>query len=193
LFVYKYKNNTMTTSVDTTLEINSEPSVQPVLQTSAPADDKKLARLLQLASARESAKSKKREREQDLSDIKSQLSTLTSALQSKTQEEKTMPAVVEKRETDEEPPTKRVRVTKEPIIDEVDSSTEKQESWSTMLLRSSALFGLGIGSWYFQHRFQRPDKQPAKKTNNMLPPPALHRRTVPAQQTKVIGKSGFFM
>ena len=173
--------------MDTTLEINSEPSVQPVLQTSAPADDKKLARLLQLASARESAKTKKREREQDMSDIKTQLSTLTSALKSKTQEEKKMP--VEEPATDEEPPTKRVRVTKEPIIDEVDTSTDKQESWTTMLMRSSALFGLGIGSWYFQHRFQRPDKPPVKKAHKMLPP--IHR--APAQPTKIIGKSGFFM
>ena len=177
--------------MDTTLDNIVEPSVQPVLQPLQ--DDKKQARLLQLASARESTKSKKREREQDLSDIKSQLSTLTSALQSKKQEEKKMPSVVEEPETtDEEPPTKRVRVTKEPII-EVDTSTDKQESWTTMLMRSSALFGLGIGSWYFQHRFQRPDKPPAKKSHNMLPPPPLHRRTVPAQPTKVIGKSGFFM
>jgi hypothetical protein len=181
--------------MDTKLDNIVEPSAQPVLQPLQ--DDKKQARLLQLASARESAKTKKREREQNMSDIKSQLSSLTSALKTQTQEAK-LETVVEESETkDEEPRKKRVRVTKEsPIVDDEEDESEKdveKESWTTMLLRSSALFGLGIGSWYFQNRFQRPAqiKQTAKtaqQSHKILPP--LHR-AVPA--TKVIGKSGFFM
>lgn len=177
---------TLETIVDTSVDTSTETNVETVV------DHKKQARLTQLASARESAKSKKREREQDMSDIKSQLSTLASALQNQKQETK-LETVVAGAPTDEEPPKKRVRVTKEPIIDEEDASTAaKQESWSTMLMRSSALFGLGIGSWYFQHRFQRPSevKQSTKTSHKMLPP--LHR-AVAGPPTKTIGKSGFFM
>ena len=178
----------MDTSVDNNVQTSCDNNVDSVVEV------KKQARLLQLAQARESAKSKKRAREQDLSEIKTQLSSLTSALKTQKQEDK-LETVVEV--NDDEPPKKRVRVTKEPaIVDEEEDETEQEvekESWSTMLLRSSALFGLGIGSWYFQHKFQRPAQikqtpKTAQQSHKILPP--LHR-AVPA--TKVIGKSGFFM
>ena len=78
------------------------------------SDAKKQARLAQLANARESAKARKRRREDDLEAIKTQLSQLTSSLATtaKNEQEKVKPVESFESQDDdiEARPQKRVRV-----------------------------------------------------------------------------------
>jgi hypothetical protein len=133
-------------------------------------DTKKERKNAQLAAARESAKNKKRQRDDDLDTMKSQLSTLTKLLESES----------------DSPPQKRKRVTAEP------DDTEPRSSWTTSAVRTAALMGLAGASFYFQNVYgkQHPNKKnPAAPTKTS---PVVFPTTVqPVQNRAQVGSSGF--
>jgi hypothetical protein len=145
----------------------------PVTPPVTPEDTKKTAKLDQLKRARESAVTKKAKRERDYDDMSGKLDKLTEYMTAKKEEKEI-----------EEPPQKRVRVTK----DDTDVGPQPRESWSTAITRVTAVAALSAGGWYFQHVYGKPSvpavfkkKEEVKKTPPMLSTHAKNR----------VGKSGF--
>jgi hypothetical protein len=166
-------------------------------------DEKKQAKLSQLAGARESAKQKKLKRELDFDVMSSKLDKLAAAL-----EEKTSKAEDEIEADDTpEPPRKRIRVTKQEEEeaegdeqDDVDSSSGT-DSMAVTALRTGAVLGLAGVSWYFQNVW----KKAAPKAATGHPP--KRRRALPDTPTETpttqnllprkvpiqVGRSGFHL
>ena len=163
-----------------TTESTADPTTEPVATT------KKDRKLAQLAAARESAKNKKRQREDDLSTMKETLTSITALLSTKKEKEE---------ESDEEAtkkPKRPTRVTKEP--DEKEDAVAKVDTWSTSAIRTCALMGLAAGSYYFSniygtHQQQQP-VQPKKKVASVHT--TQHHGPAPKART-VVGTSGFCM
>ena len=152
---------------DMNIEVNPEANIEVT---------KKTAKLEQLKRARESAVNKKVKRERDYDDMSSKLDKLTEYMTTKKEET----AI-------EEPPQKRVRVTK----DDVDVGPQPKESWVTAITRVSAVAALSAGGWYMQHMYGKPSNPVVfkKKQEIKTPTPMLSNNT----QNRVVGKSGFVM
>jgi hypothetical protein len=151
--------NTADTTTETTDDTNDTSTVA------------KRKRNIQLAAARESAKAKKRKREEDLDSMQHKLDALTELI--KTKEEET------------EKPTKKKKVT---TADET-YEEKTQESSYTGYIRTAALISLAGASYYFQNLYGKSKKKiPEKKTNDPLCMPAQFD----TPRTHV-GKSGFVM
>lgn len=155
-------------------------------------EDAKAARLTQLAAARESAKVKKRQREEDMSSMKSQLDNITSMLASKPEvkvEPKQEPELV----PEEEPPAKvaKVVVTKqaEPEVEVVDQGPSIVQS----VIKTGALVALGAASFYMNNVYGK-GKKPT--TDKPVPKPAPVRgfpqpTLLASKPKRPVGKSGF--
>jgi G3E family GTPase len=147
-------------------------------------DTKRDAKLVQLANARVSAKTKKRQRDDDMSSMKDQLDSLTTMLLQKNE--------TEQKAEEAEPIVKRQRVTAEPVgVPDV----IEEDTWVTSVIRTSAVLSLGAASWYMQHRYAKPptvaptEKKKESKTATTAPT-VLHPAAVPRVRPSV-GKSGF--
>jgi hypothetical protein len=160
---------------DNTTERKTEPVV----------DSTKERKNAQLAAARESAKNKKRQREDDLNTMKSQLDKLTSLLETKTEPE----------QTPDSPPQKRKRVTIDPE-ESINESTQPTEdnSWMTSAVRTGALVGLAGASFYFQNMYgkgQATKKKPKGTTKTIS---SVLTTTMPALSNPTqVGSSGFVL
>ena len=133
---------------------------------------KRAAKMEQLKRARESGVNKKAKRERDYDDMSSKLDKLTEFMSTK-KEQKAI----------EEPPQKRVRVTKD------DVEPQPKESWVTAITRVSAVAALSAGGWYFQHVYGKPSVPPVfKKKEEIKTPSVLQSNN---KNRVVVGKSGF--
>ena len=164
------------TSTDTITETNTEPDVNT-------AKTKKLA---QLAQARDSARQKKRKREQDLDSMSARLDKLTSLLAVK-QEPKQ-----EHRDDDEDvTPTakKPKRVTKEADIPVQET---QEDSWTTSMIRTGALVSLAGMSYWFQNMYGKsitaPQVHQKKKIESK---PRISKSVQPNSIPNSVGQSGF--
>ena len=189
------------TSADTTpdVSIDTTPDVS--------ADEiKKQKRLQQLADARQSAKDKKRKRDEDIDDIKATLDTLTKTIaaannkvhinnkkEASDNNELSQYALQQEETRNMSPGTsqtnKRQKITKDPEEEDVvvlnKQEEPEEEGWSTSLIRTSALVSLGIGSWYFQNVFGK--KKPADPTQQQ--PKQKKISQIPEQQQKAAPKA----
>ena len=168
-------------------EVNTEVNVGPIV------DTKRSKKLEQLSQARLSAKNKKRQRDEDLDYMKKKIDDLSSILleQKKTKEESIQESI------QEEEQNKRQRVTKEPEEESVPMQKDEneEETWSTSLIRTSAVLSLGAASWYMSNCYgksttkKQDGKKNIKKTKtptSMLPYEVQRKHSV-----TVVGKSGF--
>jgi hypothetical protein len=153
---------------------------QPAVPSSVPEpESKNAARLVQLSNARESAVNKKRQRDADLSYIKTKIASIDEKINA-----------VE--------PAPDIAKRQKIITKQEDPPEPSAESWSTALIRTSAVLTLGAASWYFQHMYGKqiiPVSELKKKAEITTPtiqatkPPLLFSNIQTI--TNVIGKSGF--
>ena len=170
---------------DITSDVNSEttPDVKPDVKT-----DRKRQ---QLAAARESARNKKKQRDVDLSDMKSQLDSITSMLKSNSYSTEA-----------DIPPTHHTKPQRVTTVNTPDDTNDDDEnSWYTSAVRTGALLTLAAGSFYFNNMY---GKAPKKKRHATRPSPLqtptssrvqfTQPNTVqPRSTTGQIGKSGFVL
>ena len=163
------------------------PEVIPEVNVGPIVDTKRSKKLEQLSQARQSAKNKKRQRDEDLDYMKKKIDDLSSILLEQKQKEAPI--------QEEEEQNKRQRVTKEPEDSEEESvsvqKNEEEESWSTSLIRTSAVLSLGAASWYMSNCYgkatkKQDEKKNIKKAKTSLLPYEVHRK-----HPLTIGKSGF--
>ena len=173
-------------------EGNSEVREDKEDKEEVPVDARRVAKLEQLANARISAKHKKRQREEDMVEMKAKLDSLLAGT-------KTEPVAIETEKLEPAAPVnpvKRQRITKEPEEEESPpTQTDDQDHWSTSLIRTSAVLSLGAASWWMQNRYGTKQPTPAAA------PPVLQKKgqTAPAPMLPVkaktrnslIGRSGF--
>ena len=157
------------TEMVTDMVIEVTPEVVPEVPTE---DTKKTAKLEQLKRARESAVTKKAKRERDYDDMSSKLDKLSEFMTAKKEET----AI-------EEPPQKRIRVTKENV------ETHEKESWTTAITRVTAVAALSAGGWYFQHVYGKPSVPPIFKKKEEQKTPSVLQSINKNRLT--VGKSGF--
>ena len=157
---------------------------QPVV---SDTESKRAARLTQLSSARESAGNKKRQRDEDLSYIRDKISAIDKKIN-------TVEPVVE--------PV--ISAKKQKIITKQEEQPEHSaETWSTSLIRTSAVLTLGAASWYFQHMYgkQIPALKQIQQISESKKKAEINTPTIQAPKpllfnntqtvANVIGKSGF--
>ena len=101
-------------------------------------ESKRESRLDQLSKARESGKQKKRQRDEDIADMKQKLDSISDSLKSTKNE--AIPEIEQ---------VKRQRVTK--VVEDVHDTQD--DSWSTSLIRTTAVVSLGAISWYMQNMY----------------------------------------
>ena len=166
------ENTSDTTVMDTV--------VAPAVDTSAaPPVDKKTANREQLKTAREAVKANKRARDQDLSDIKNQLASLTSQFRKK-------PEKVE--EEEDEPVQKRTKVTRDPVESTKEESVG--ESFGAFATKTGIALSLGLGGWIFRNKLLPSLSKPAAAPKRHTPVrPAIP--TVQPQTQNNVGRSGF--
>ena len=172
---------------DVAIDTKVEPKVEPTI------DTKREKRLAQLADARESNKTKKRNRDEDLTEIKAGVSELLQRKKSKS--ERTAAAVVEP--TKVEPPVVVTRqASEEPNV----VAEEKWEpTWTQSAIRSGALIVLAGASYWFQNFYgKRKPSAPVKSKVNARPAAAsAASNTVPIfaapANRKSVGNSGFYV
>ena len=180
-----YYKQTMTTRDAT--ELNDDITTDV---TTDPAELKRLAKLEQLASARQSMKDKKRKRDDDISSIATKLDEISNRLD----KQQTKPP-----EQEEPPVEKRQRVTKEEPVTEVEESEPISDSWTTSIIRTGTVLTLGAASYYMQNMYGKAPttttrKAPEKKKTPTSVPKKIqlqydHLQT--ARNRKMIGTSGF--
>ena len=148
-------------------------------------DTKRESKLDQLSKARESAKQKKRQRDEDISDMKQKLDSISDSLNSTTTKSETIPEIEQ---------VKRQRVTK--VVQDVHDTQD--ESWSTSLIRTTAVVSLGAISWYMQNMYGNSKARPPlessfkKKNENETKTPQTTMLSVRDKiSAAVIGRSGF--
>ena len=163
-------------------EINTEVNVEPIV------DMKRSKKLEQLSQARQSAKNKKRQRDEDLDYMKKKIDDLSSILLEQKQKEAPI------QEEEDISNSKRQRVTKEPEEEEavpMQKDENEEETWSTSLIRTSAVLSLGAASWYMSNCYgkatkKQDGKKNIKKAKTSVLPYEIHRK-----HPLTIGKSGF--
>jgi hypothetical protein len=141
---------------------------QPAVSSSvSEPESKRVARLAQLSSARDSAANKKRQRDVDIAEIKDSIKLIDQKLS-----------------TEETPKRQRV-ITKQ-------DETPEPESWTTTMIRTTAVLGLASASYWFQHRYGKPLAIIKKKIETkQAPAPLLHVPDRDKPLLKNIGASGF--
>ena len=152
-------------------------------------DSKRDARLDQLSKARDSLKQKKRQRDEDIADMKQKLESISESLKSTTTKNEAIPVP-------EIEQVKRQRVTKEPIVEDVHDTQD--DSWSTSLIRTTAVVSLGAISWYMQNMYGTSKARPPlesflkKKNENATKTPQTTMLSVRDKiSASIIGRSGF--
>ena len=148
---------------------------QPVV---SDTESKRAARLTQLSSARESANTKKRQRDEDLSYIRDKISAIDQKINTVATEPVVDPLITVKKQKiitkQEDPP--------EPI----------SESWSTALIRTTAVLSLGAASYWFQHRYGKPILvQKKAEITTQAPTKTILPVQDRAQSLLKVGASGF--
>jgi len=128
----------ISTSPEVNPEANDENDEVNDEKDEVPVDVKRVRKLEQLASARISAKNMKRQREEEMTQMKSQLESFLASTN-------TEPAIPEK--TEPAVPEKKQRITKEPEEEPPPTKTDDLDHWSTSLIRTSAVLSLGAASW----------------------------------------------
>jgi hypothetical protein len=148
-------------------------------------DSKRESRLDQLSKARDSLKQKKRQRDEDISDMKQKLDSISDSLKATTTKSETIPEIEQ---------VKRQRVTK--VVEDVHDAQD--ESWSTSLIRTTAVVSLGAISWYMQNMYGNSKARPPlessfkKKNENETKTPQTTMLSVRDKiSTAIIGRSGF--
>jgi hypothetical protein len=169
-------------SIEANAETKNESSAEPEV------DTVKAKKLSQLAAARESAKIKKRKREEELDSMSERLDTLTSLLLTK---DKKHQGVEDPEEEEEEEPKikKPKRVTKE--ADTPVQGTQ-EDSWTTSLIRTGSLISLAGLSYYFQNLYGKSTTAPQVLQKKKTTKPNIRQ---PVQfnnsSSTAVGKSGF--
>jgi hypothetical protein len=148
-------------------------------------DTKRESKLDQLSKARETGKQKKRQRDEDISAMKQKLDSISDSLKSTTTKSETIPEIEQ---------VKRQRVTK--VVEDVHDTQD--ESWSTSLIRTTAVVSLGAISWYMQNMYGNSKARPPlessfkKKNENETKTPQTTMLSVRDKiSAAVIGRSGF--
>ena len=151
-------------------------SIEPIVDTVP--DEKKMAKLEQLGQARESAKAKRQREKQTMVDMNTKLDTLLLA---------------KAPQPEEEPPVKRIKVTKEAETEPDEEPVTAQTSADSLVvtaLRTGAVLGLAGVSWYVQNIWKKETPAAARKPHAQATTqatPNIHMLPVPRK----IGKSGF--
>jgi len=167
-------------------------------------ESKREAKLVQLAAARQSAKDKKRKRDEDISEMNRKIDQLLKKQEAKTAQseaqQEAKPEVVQPeapRSKSEAPEPRPKRVTREEVETEEDEKEAPPEgdNWTTSLIRTSAVLTLGGLSWWFQNKYGQADSvrtpgPPIKKKAKAAPANMLPVRVPPRPRT-LIGRSGF--
>ena len=150
-------------------------------------DSKRDARLDQLSKARDSLKQKKRQRDEDIADMKQKLESISESLKSTTTKNEAIPVP-------EIEQVKRQRVTK--VVEDVHDTQD--DSWSTSLIRTTAVVSLGAISWYMQNMYGTSKARPPlessfkKKNENETKTPQTTMLSVRDKiSASIIGRSGF--
>ena len=152
-------------------------------------ETKKEARLSQLAEARKSAVAKKRKLNDDVSELNSKLDRLSALVTSTKKETDTEKA---KDEMDEQP-TKKVRVTKEPVEETVMVGAD---TWGTQIIRTAGLVGLAGATYYMQNVYGQKRKRDVQQSSS-TPQPKKGRvqptktPMLPVVSKNPVGRSGF--
>ena len=148
-------------------------------------ESKRESRLDQLSKARDSLKQKKRQRDEDISDMKQKLDSISDSLKATTTKSETIPEIEQ---------VKRQRVTK--VVEDVHDAQD--ESWSTSLIRTTAVVSLGAISWYMQNMYGNSKARPPlessfkKKNENETKTPQTTMLSVRDKiSASIIGRSGF--
>ena len=151
----------------------------------------------QLAKARATKANKKRQRDEDLCEMKCMLNSLIT--------EKKKKANSEEEEEEKIPPVKKLKktvVTKQEDEEDEDI-VEDENTLRNQLIKTSVLAGLGMASWYVQNRFGSTAKNTpvisSEKKKKNVPVSTLTEKKVllPSisehKLQSVVGKSGFSM
>jgi hypothetical protein len=152
-------------------------------------DLKRLAKLTQLGHARETANLKKRRRDEDLAFIRDKITILDEKLTTAS------PAVPEPVATKPPVVTEVTTAKRQKIVTkEEDVSEPATESWSTELIRTSDVLGLGAASYWFQHRYGKPII--VQKKPEIRPTPTATKAPIMPIQNRAkslltVGESGF--
>jgi hypothetical protein len=148
-------------------------------------ESKRESKLDQLSKARETGKQKKRQRDEDISAMKQKLDSISDSLKATTTKSETIPEIEQ---------VKRQRVTK--VVEDVHDTQD--ESWSTSLIRTTAVVSLGAISWYMQNMYGNSKARPPlessfkKKNENETKTPQTTMLSVRDKiSTAIIGRSGF--
>lgn len=176
-----------------------EASISDESKTAPSIDEKKASRAAQLAAARASKVRKRKQRDDDLADVKQKLHTIAEKLEAKSELNRDGNGgdnvADENKEEDPAVVTKRRRITRDDDEDE----DEPRSSWVQGIVRTTALIGLAAGSWYFKNIYgQSPapiKKTPASKSPTHHPKPR-QKKAAPLflePPSRPVGASGFFM
>ena len=148
-------------------------------------ESKRESKLDQLSKARETGKQKKRQRDEDISAMKQKLDSISDSLKSTTTKNEAIPEIEQ---------VKRQRVTK--VVEDVHDTQD--DSWSTSLIRTTAVISLGAISWYMQNMYGNSKARPPlessfkKKNENETKTPQTTMLSVRDKiSAAVIGRSGF--
>ena len=149
----------------------------------------------QLAKARATKANKKRQRDEDLCEMKGMLNDLITEKNKKTNSE----------EEEKIPPVKKLKktvVTKQEDEEDEDI-VEDENTLRNQLIKTSVLAGLGMASWYVQNRFGSTAKNTpvisSEKKKKNVPVSTLTQKKVllpsisERKLQSVVGKSGFSM
>jgi hypothetical protein len=172
-------------TTDVKEDVAPEPAIDSIQESTR---QKKLA---QLAAARESAKIKKRKREEDMDSMSARLDKLTSLLLTKDTKQEHRDD-----EEEEEPPKvkKPKRVTREPPETTATVVHEAEDSWTTSIIRTGSLLGLAGLSYYFQNMYGKntttvtPRAHQKKKIESK---PHIIKPVQPNSIPNPVGQSGF--
>lgn len=181
-------------SSEVNIEVKSDPS----------SEIKREQKLQQLKNARQSKKRKKDQESETLSYLKDRVDTLTELLIKTNQEVENKNTVSES--SDHEPSNshnKRQRVTRDPrpdvdetLDDKTDHHGHADESWSTSLIRTSAILTLGGLSYYMQNHYGKKNTlsptQKKKASETSKKKTVLLRNEIPIRNSaSMVGRSGF--
>ena len=157
-----------------------------------PVEAKHVKKLTQLAEARESAKLKRKQRDDDLSAVNSKLEKLTAIIEAK-QPPKVEVIEPEVEEDVQQPVKKRKVVVTRQEAEEEPPLPDASPTWLQSIFRTTAVLALGAGSYYFQNVYGKQktiaSKTPQKATKTEKPLPVWNESKI---KTKV-GDSGFVL
>ena len=125
---------------------------------------KQVKKLSQLADARESAKLKRKQRDDDLSAVNNKLEKLTALMEAKPAAKADLADTAEIVFPEEVPVKKRKVIVTRHESEEEPAPTEASPTWLQSVFRTTAVLALGAGSYYFQNIYGKQKAIASSKT-----------------------------